>query len=108
MRMICDGRYKLVWYPSGNAFQLFDLVSDPAECMDLSDRPDQRGVLERLKGLLAAEVYGADVAFVRDGQLIGAPAVEIETAPDRGLFGQRGLHFPPIPPTDPNKVVGAG
>jgi arylsulfatase len=106
--MVCDGRYKLIWYPGGNAFQLFDLVQDPAECMDLSLRSDRRDVLERLKTQLAAQLHGSDADFVRDGRLVGIPGVEIETRPNRDLSGQRGLHFPQIPPTDPAKVVGGG
>jgi arylsulfatase A-like enzyme len=107
-RMIHDGRHKLIWYPAGNVFQLFDLATDPTECADLVSRPDKGEVLDRLKSLLRAELHGSDAAFVRDGRLIGMPAADIQTTPDRGLSGQRGLHFPPIPPTDPAKVVGAG
>lgn len=108
MRMVHDGRHKLIWYPAGNVFQLFDIVSDPTEGEDLSARPDKRDVLERLKARLQHELYGADTEFIRDGHLVGTPAVEIETKPNRGLSGQRGVHFPPIPPTDPTKVVGFG
>jgi arylsulfatase A-like enzyme len=108
MRMIHDGRHKLIWYPAGNVFQLFDIVSDPAECEDVSARPDQRDVLAHLQELLKGELYDSDAAFVRDGRLVGMHAAEIETRPNRGLSGQRGVHFPPTPPTDPTKVVGFG
>lgn len=108
MRMVCDGSHKLIWYPAGNVFQLFDLVADPQECTDLASRTDSRAVLDRLKALLAKQLYGSDAEFVRDGKLVGIPAREIETRPNRDLSGQRGLHFPQIPPTDPTKVVGGG
>ena len=36
------------------------------------------------------------------------PEPPFEMAPNRGLSGQRGLHYPPVPASDPAHVVGAG
>jgi arylsulfatase A-like enzyme len=106
MRMVTDGRYKLIWYPCGNAVQLFDLHADPRELDDLSGHPDQAGTRRRLEQALAARLYGGDIAWVADGRLVGFPAIEVPPRPNRDLSGQRGLHFPPPPRTDPAKIVG--
>jgi len=41
-RSIRDARWKLVRYPQINRTQLFDLLTDPEEILDLSAAPDQR------------------------------------------------------------------
>jgi arylsulfatase len=105
-RMIVDGPHKLIWYPAGNAIQLFDLARDPRELEDRSSDPAYRAVRERLETLLAAELYGGDEAFLRDGALVGCEAPPVAPGPNRGLSGQRGLHYPQPPVTDPARVVG--
>lgn len=40
-RMIRTERWKLIYYPQIDRYQLFDLVSDPMEKLDLADDPDQ-------------------------------------------------------------------
>lgn len=106
-RMLHDGRYKLVYYGVGNCAQLFDLREDPRELRDLSGSPAHAAVLERLKALLVAELYGADQAWAPEGNLAGLPDQEYQPRPDRGLSGQRGVHWPP-PPHDPSGgIVGA-
>ena len=49
MRMVHDGRHKLIWYPAGSRFQLFDLVVDPREMVDRSDDSSYGDVLSILK-----------------------------------------------------------
>jgi arylsulfatase A-like enzyme len=107
-RMIVRGRHKLIWYPAGNKFQLFDLEGDPHELEDLSDSTRCQDVVSELQTLLARQLYGADLAFVQGSKLVGMPAPELLRKSNRGLSGQRGVHFPP-PPIDPNpgRVVGA-
>jgi arylsulfatase A-like enzyme len=47
-RMLRTARFKYVVYASGNhREQLFDLVSDPGEMVNLAERPEYRNVLER-------------------------------------------------------------
>lgn len=106
-RMVHDGRCKLIWYPAGNGFQLFDLEADPRETIDLSAEPGHAEILRRLKGALVERLYGDDEAWVREGELVGMPAPAFAMGSNRGLSGQRGLHFPPIPLTDPAKAVGS-
>jgi len=107
-RMLRDGRYKLIWYPAGNRLQLFDLERDPREMRDLSGEPSLHEVRDRLEQALIGCLYGEDLDWVRDGRLAGLPEPPFEMKPNRELSGQRGLHFPPVPPADPAKVVGIG
>jgi arylsulfatase A-like enzyme len=105
-RMILEGQHKLIWYPGGNVIQLFDLAHDPRELEDRSNDPAYRPVRERLEQRLARQLYGADEAYLRDGSLVGCEAPSVSPAPNRGLSGQRGLHYPQPPVTDPARVVG--
>lgn len=107
MRMVTDGRWKLIWYPAGNSFQLFDHRSDPGERHDLSADPAAQAEFDRLSAALVKNLYGEDLDWVRDGQLVGCEADPVHRKPDRGLHGQRGLHYPEPPKGDPSAVVGA-
>ncbi|MDW4497217.1 sulfatase-like hydrolase/transferase [Sulfitobacter sp. D35] len=107
MRMVTDGRHKLIWYPAGNRLQLFDCVDDPQELHDLSAAAELAEVRDRLTARLIEELYGEDLDWVRDGALLGFDPPEVVTPDDRGLHGQRGIHFPQPPAGDPSKVVGA-
>ena len=90
MRMIRADDFKLIWYPAGNRTQIFDLAGDPAEMNDLADSADHASVRERLTQLLIAELYGSDLEWIGDGQLVGVPEPEYVELPNRGLSGQRG------------------
>lgn len=81
---------KLIWYPGGNLLQLFDLDADPHEMLDLAADPDHAPAVQRLTTLLISELYGADLDWVQDGQLVGVPAPDFQPQPNRGLVGQRG------------------
>ena len=106
-RMIHDGRFKLIYYPTGNRFQLFDLREDPYELGDLSESPDHAEIRERLTEALIGQLYGGDEGWVQDGQLVGLPDRAYEPWPNRGLSGQRGIHWPPPPLDRSGRVVGA-
>lgn len=105
-RMVTDRRHKLIWYPAANRLQLFDLDADPRELDDLSRSDGHADILERLSAVLAAELYGGDLEWVKNDRLTGCPAPAVAPLPNRGLSGQRGLHFPSPPPDDPSRVVG--
>ena len=105
-RMVTDGRYKLIWYPCGNHVQLFDLDEDPRECTNLADRPDHSDVRLRLEAAMIDNLYGGDEDWVKDGRLAGYPSEEVLPVPNRDLSGQRGLHYPQLPNTDPAHIVG--
>lgn len=89
-RMIRADQYKLIWYSVGNRFQLFDLDNDPCEMKDLSKDKSLSDVMDRLKKLLLDNLYGEDLAWIEDGQIVGLPDMEFGEAPNRGLSGQRG------------------
>ena len=103
-RMIHDGRFKLIYYSTGNFFQLFDIESDPHEMKDLSDSPDHTDTLERLTDLLISQIYGSDEAWVTEGKLRGLPDREFIPGPNKGLTSQRGEHWPPPPRTNMRQI----
>ena len=94
-RMIRDRRHKLVYYPAGNYFQLFDIEEDPDEMRDVSEDRGNAEVRERLTQLLIGRLYGTDVEWLDGDRLVGMP--EPEWTPkenvERSLGGQRGLRF---------------
>lgn len=108
-RMITDGRFKLIWYPAGNHFQLFNLTDDPDELVNLYGQPALQADTQRLTSALRDELYGSDLEWVSGGELTGCEAPALTAPVNRGLSGQRGIHFPPLAIAgDPGKVVGFG
>jgi len=105
-RMVRDSRHKLIWYPAGNRTQLFDMQTDPGEKHDLSADDDHVETRRRLELLLIGELYGEDLALVSGGELIGLAAPELGPVDNRGLSGQRGIHYPQVPMADPGHKVG--
>lgn len=101
-RMIHDGRYKLIYYPTGNRVQLFDLENDPRELNDLAEDAGAAPIRQRLTELLIGELYGGDEAWATAGKLIGLPDRTRGPGDNRALSGQRGTHLP-MPPT-PGRV----
>lgn len=106
MRMVHDGRHKLIWYPAGSIFQLFDLERDPHEMTNVVDDTAYRSVVGHLKARLRNELYGEDLLAVSGEEFKGIVVPAAKAEPNRGLSGQRGLHFPPPPLQDPSVVVG--
>ncbi len=106
-RMIRDEQHKLIYYPTGNVTQLFDF-GDPngGEFSDHADGPDYADVRARLTAELVDNFYGVDEEWVEDGELVGWPDREYVPQPNRGLSGQRGIHYPPPPLDEPGRVVG--
>lgn len=99
-RMIRDERYKLIYYPTGNHSQLFDLIDDPKEMTDLAGDPAYASELERLQTTLIDEMYNGDLDWISDGKLVGQPDREYRWAPHRSLNSQRGDGWPPSPKVD--------
>ncbi len=96
-RMLRNGRYKLIWYPCGNHFQLFDLQDDPRELRDLAGDPELAPTLAAFKRLLADELYGADEAWVEKGELVGEAARAFAPGPNRSVSATRGRQWPVSP-----------
>lgn len=53
-RMIRTDRWKLVYYPQIDRYQLFDLGQDPDELQDLAGRPEHAGTMKPLRAQLEA------------------------------------------------------
>ncbi|MBL9216821.1 MAG: sulfatase-like hydrolase/transferase [Opitutaceae bacterium] len=102
-RMIREGDLKLIYYPEGNLFQLFDVARDPDELEDLASDPAHRAALRRLQGRLRDELHGDDVKWRRGAKWVGLPRRETAAvvraldARAHHLVNQRGSHFP-LPP----------
>lgn len=99
-RMIRTARHKLIYYPVGNRFQLFDMQADPGECHDLSNDAEHRSVLDDLTALLITELYDSDHAWIRDGRLVGFDDKPYHWMPHRSLNSQRGDGWPVSPEID--------
>ena len=69
--------------------------------------PDEAETLQRI--CLEAKAYwGYPEEFMRRWRaLVGLPDREYTLKPDRGLSGQRGIHWPPPPLDISGKPVGA-
>ncbi|MGQ7249058.1 sulfatase-like hydrolase/transferase [Halomonas sp. V046] len=106
-RMVRDARYKLIWYPAGNHFQLFDLEQDPQERVDRIADVGLEAVVAALKDELRARLYGSDLEWIDGGRLVGVEAPLPERHDNRQLSGQRGLHYPELPKADPSVAVGS-
>ncbi len=103
-RMIHDGRHKLIYYPAGNRCQLFDLDEDPNELNNLAASSAHDNVLGALKARLIDSLYGSDLDWLKDGELVGLPNRRYRAAPNRGLGLTRG-HQWPVPPVNPDGLM---
>jgi arylsulfatase A-like enzyme len=106
-RMAHDGRHKLIWYPAGNHFQLFDLETDPTELSSVFEKAEYARVSDALQQVLLQNAWGQDLDWIRDGKLVGYDPGVIVRHGDRHYGGQRGLHYPQPPLDDPSQAVGS-
>ena len=74
--------------------------------VDRIDDPACSAVAADLKRRLREELYGEDLDAVAEDQFIGVSVPVKAVVPNRGLSGQRGLHYPAPPLQDPSVVVG--
>ena len=99
-RMVRTPTHKLIWYPVGNHFQLFDMEADPREMHDLAADPAHGETLVRLMALMKDHLYGSDAKWVQDGALVGEPGRTYWPGPNREISLTRG-HQWPVPPINP-------
>ena len=93
-RMIRSGNFKLIYYPVGNIFQLFNLKEDPNELKDVSNFNKFFEIKKSLIQKLVNSLYGSDLDWVSDGNLVGLTDIKWDgDLPERDLGGQRGLRF---------------
>lgn len=93
-RMTTDGTYKLIYYPCGNVFQLFNRSKDPEDKINLYGDPAYAAPAEKLMQYMMAHLHGSDLEWIQDGKLVGIPAHPFKTSPDYELYNQRGFHWP--------------
>jgi len=92
-RMIRHGRLKLIYYPVGNIFQLFDLERDPHETQDLGNVEAYEDDLAAMKDLLIENLLDSDFEWLQNDELVGLPDKPFTPAPPKHLMGQRGVRF---------------
>ena len=86
--------YKLIYYPYGNKFQLFNLEKDAAETHDCIGEPIYKEVVTTMKQYLKENLYGGDLNWLQDDQFCGIPIGKMNQKIDFGLYNQRGYHWP--------------
>lgn len=95
-RMICDGKYKLIYYPYGNVIQLYNIEEDPKEKNNLALTNNAEEIKNILLNILIRELNGSDLNWIKDGKLVGIPVSQANSNKiDFGLSNQRGYHWPP-------------
>ena len=72
-RMIRTKEWKLIYYCTGNTFQLFNMKEDKDELFDLADIPEYQNVKELLSEKLMENLYGQDLNLLKNGKLAGLP-----------------------------------
>ncbi len=95
-RMIRDTRHKLIYYPVGNRYHLFDLQEDPKELHDLSNDSKHASIKAELTDLFIENLYSNDLEWLEDGKLVGVPEPEPPVGhpvPSRAFGNQRGWRF---------------
>ena len=97
-RMIHDGHFKLIYYPVGNCFQLFDLQTDPKELNNLASSQEHTQIRARLTNRLIDEFYGTDLNWVQGDTFVGLPDRTYSLSTGQKFSGQRGIHWP-CPPS---------
>jgi arylsulfatase len=100
-RMIRTKNYKLIYYPTGNCFQFFDIKHDPDELNDLIDNGQYSTVIDEMKDILQKHLYGGDETYVVNGEFVGLPHKKYDFAASiadknklfqgRDLLLQRGI-----------------
>ena len=99
-RMVRNEQFKLIWYPCGNHYQLFDLEADPNEMNDLAGKPEVAEVQRELASILLSRLYGSDEKWIDDNELVGEPAMTFKPGSNRSLSATRGNQWPIPPVTD--------
>ena len=78
-QFVLNERYKLIWYPVQDRYQLFDYVADPHEQVNLYDQTDYAPVVLELTQKLVAYLANREEGFVADGRLVARPLSALVT-----------------------------
>lgn len=80
-QMLTDGRMKYIWRPHSGAEQLFDLTTDPQECINLAAKPEHATEVSRWRDRLIAQLQNRPEGFVSEGKLVaGQPYPDLVPA----------------------------
>lgn len=96
-RMVRYKSLKLIYYPYGNVFQLFDLEKDPDELTNVYLEKAYQDDVRTMKSFLLDNLYGDDLSWIKDGDFIGHSIKPFVSSPNYTLNNQRGYHNPQPP-----------
>jgi arylsulfatase len=93
--MLCDGRFKYIWYNEGNIEHLFDLEADPLEQFNLAAKEQHRDLIRRWRKLLVSVLEQEHNADVQNGKLVSLPYpnIDVKRYQARNYFNPRGMHY---------------
>ena len=78
-QFVLNERYKLIWYPVQDRYQLFDYVADPYEQVNLYGQEAYAPVVLELTQKLIAYLANREEGFVEDGRLVARPLSALVT-----------------------------
>lgn len=93
-RMVRDSSHKLIYYPTGNHFQLFDLDLDPHELENVFEKPEKSSIKDRLMSIMRDSFYGSDLEWLNGDEFVGSPNKPYAWEGSRSLYLQRGEGWP--------------
>lgn len=67
---IVGEEWKYVWMTQTGVEQLFNIIEDPEEKYDLSDTPENKEILDRMRNLLIKELEDRPEEFIENNELI--------------------------------------
>jgi arylsulfatase A-like enzyme len=76
VQFLTDGREKYLWFSGEGREQLFDLVRDPTELVDLAADPANSARVGRWREILAKELAGREEGFSAGGRLVTGRSVK--------------------------------
>ncbi|MFE4080083.1 sulfatase-like hydrolase/transferase [Paenarthrobacter sp. YIM B13468] len=82
---LTDGRWKYIWFDSSGAEQLFNLVEDPHELVDLATKDEQAENLIAWRRLLAKTLQGRPEGFTANGEdlIAGRPHAQLSESAEQ-------------------------
>ncbi len=94
-RMVRYKNLKLIYYPYGNVFQLFDLEKDKDELQNVYNQSEYKESVEQMKAFLLSHLYGDDLSWISGDEFIGHKIEPYKSSANYTLNNQRGYHNPP-------------
>lgn len=67
---ILTDKWKFIWFPVRNTYQLFDIINDPNEMNDLINEKKHADLISEMKSKLVKYLVSREENFVVDGELV--------------------------------------